>query len=379
MKSFNFLINKSKWLMAFLFFGGLFFILNFVFSKEEKMKGNIFIDTFVLKGPALIIEDNNVTFEIQGVDYSNKSKYFYFQIQLWPIEKDWQDWSSSKKTYYNLPKGPNFYIFKARAINDKGQYDLSPASYFFYTKISPFYKDISIYPFYDGSGFRLTNYSDKDIKVSGWNLRSSLINFKIPKAIKDYHPNEKLRKEEDIILKPSDRLVVSTVYESITSTPIGLKDPPFSPLGINFLGNKCFIYLNKNYVNLNYPAYFCDSLNLSSEDLLNLVLRGQISRSCAVKIQRVGCGGLSSYDYQRFQDDLYCLAIVEDWFNYNSCYQRNRNNKDFFEKEWRVYFDPRSDLDKQERRTLRRIFHQRFEKIYLYDENGFLVNYYEIF
>ena len=376
-ENFCFKADKKVLFLLFLLFG--FFSFNFSLSDNKNLKGSVFIDTFVIKGPDLVIEDNNVTFEIQGYDYLNQSKYFYFQTQLWPIEKEWQTWYSSKKSYYNLPKGPNFYIFKARAINDKGQYDLSPVSYYFYTKISPFYKDISIYPFYDALGLSLSNFSNKEIKVSNWRIKSTLIDFRIPKAVKDYHPNPNLRKEEEIVLKPSDKLVISAVYDSVTSSPGGLIKVPLSPLGINFLGNKCFIYINKNYPDLNYPVYYCDSLNLSSEELLNMVLRGQISRSCAVKIQNLGCGPLTSYVYQKFKDDFYCLGIAEDWFNYNSCYQRNRNSKDFFGSEWRVYFDPRSQQEKQDRKPLGQIFQKRFEKIRLEDENGLLVNEYNFY
>jgi hypothetical protein len=79
------------------------------------------------------------------------------------------------------------------------------------------------------------------------------------------------------------------------------------------------------------------------------------------------------------QDDLQCLGFAEDFYNYTSCYERNRNNKDFFEKEWRVYFDPRSDLDKADRKPLPQIFRTRFEKIRLEDENGLLVNEYKFY
>jgi hypothetical protein len=53
--------------------------------------------------------------------------------------------------------------------------------------------------------------------------------------------------------------------------------------------------------------------------------------------------------------------------------------KIFFEKEWRVYFDPRSDLEKADLKPLPQIFRTRFEKIRLEDENGLLVNEYKFY
>ena len=331
------------------------------------------IDTFIVSGPPVFNESNQVTFKFEAKDYSNKSKYFNFQVMLWPLEKKWENFYGNSKTYY-LPKEEKFYIFKVRAVNDKGFYDLTPATYYFFTKISKFYNDVSIRTSWDGLELTLINDTQKEIKITGWQILTSKIRFIIPKGVKDFHPDPFKRIEEDIVLPPYGRAVIRAVYSSATSAPIGLRDIPLSPYNINFLGNKCFFYLDSTY-----PSNYCDSLVKSYDEILNMVLRGQISRKCAELLQYFDCDGkyLLKKVYQI--EDWRCQALVEDWHNYNSCYSRNRDKPDFFGKEWRIYFDPRSEIDKFERRPLPTIFNQKFEQIKLYDEKGLLVNQYTIY
>jgi hypothetical protein len=358
----------------------IFLVFSFSLAKEKQLKSNSSIDTFIISAPNFIIEDNKASFEFQAVDYSKKSKKLYFQIKLWPIDKEWQNIYVNKKTYNNLLKGNYLYIFQVRAINEKGEHDPSPAVFYFNTKISNLYKDISISPSLDGFKVTLRNTSKKEIQVSGWTFKSALMTFQIPKAVKDWNPNPSLRREEDIILKPNDKLVIEVAYENENSVPkdANIKKITISPLGVNFLGNQCFNYLNKNF-KLNYPVIFCDKFNLKKQDLLNEVLIGKINSQCAVKLSSIGCGPLDNADYRKLSNDYQCLRIAENFFNYSSCYERNRNNLNFFAKEWRVYFDPRSISEKLAKKPLSPIFRTRFERIRLEDWNGNLVNEYKIF
>jgi hypothetical protein len=115
---------------------------------------------------------------------------------------------------------------------------------------------------FKGINFRNpNNNSNKEIKITNWQIKTSIVSFKIQKAIKDYHPNPFLRKEEDIILQPYGRVVITA---------------SISPLGYNFLGNQCFNYLN-NLFAINYPVSFCDRLGYNREGILSLVLSGKIS------------------------------------------------------------------------------------------------------
>lgn len=369
---------KVRKLLLILIFLIIFLLV--VKAQNQNLRGNKFIETLIISGPGLIIENNEVKFEFKGIDYTNKSKYFYFQTKLWPIDKSWQNIYNNQVRYL-LPKGRQFYILRVRAVNDKGEYDLSPAVYYFLINISSFYGDIFISPSSDGFSLKLTNYSDKKIKITGWRIRTSFIDFVIPQAVKDFHPYRKVNQFEDIVLVPNGSLTIKAVYSNSNSAPreLDYRQIPLSPLGVNFLGNKCFIYLNKDYYNLNYPTYYCDSLNLSQEDILNLVLQHKISWRCATKLSLVGCSGVESYLINQFNDDPACLSFISNWFNYDSCYQRNRLKDDFFEKEWFVFFDNRDDFEKLERKPLKRLFRERYERIYLYDANGLLVNFYNLY
>jgi hypothetical protein len=326
------------------------------------------------------LESNYTEFEFKGLNFKNSNDNIYFQVRLLPFDANWGNVYSSKKVYYSLPKGSYLAILMVRAVNYKNQYDPTPAYYLFKVNVSKLYTDVFISPSFDGFSLTLTNNSNKEIKITNWQIKTSLIYFKIPKAVKDFNPYLNLRKEEDIVLQPYGRLVIAAVYENEKSAPINLRreELGLSPLGVNFLGNQCFNYINK-YYNLNYPVSFCDRINFNSEDLLNLVFSGKISRKCAIEINSLSCGSLTASDYRILQDDPQCLGFVKDFHNYNSCYARNRNNKDFFGKEWRVYFDPRDDLGKADRKPLPQIFQTRFEKIRLEDENGLLVNEYKFY
>jgi hypothetical protein len=358
----------------------IFILFSFALAQKQNLKPNRSLETYILKGPGFNLESNYAEFEFKGINFKKPNDEIYFQVKLLPFDLNWQDVYSSRKVYYSLPKGSYFALLMVRAVNYKNEYDPTPAYYLFKVNISKFYNDIDIYPSYDGFQLTLINNSDKEIKITNWQIKTSLIYFKIPKAVKDFHPNPNLRKEEDIVLQPYGKLVISAVYENEKSAPRNLskEELRLSPLGINFLGNKCFNYLNELY-NLNYYVSFCDQLGFREDELLNLIFSGKISRRCAIKINNLGCGPLSAYDYKILQDNPQCLGFAEDFYNYNSCYERNRKSKDFFAKEWRVYFDPRSDLEKADHKPLPQIFRTRFEKIRLEDENGLLVNEYKFY
>jgi hypothetical protein len=340
--------------LFFLTFILIIFSFYFAWAQKQNLKPNRFLETYILKGPAFNLESNYAEFEFKGVNLRNPNDNIYFQVKLLPFDINWENVYSSRKVYYSLPKGSYLAILMVRAVNYKNEYDPTPAYYPLKVNVSKFYNDIYISPSYDGFSLTLTNNSNKEIKITNWQIKTSLISFKIPKAIKDFHPNPNLRKEEDIVLQPYGRVVITASS---------------SPLGINFLGNKCFNYININY-KLGYSVSFCDRINFNSEELLNLVLSGRMSRECAIKISSLNCGPLSASNYRILQNDPLCLSFAQDFYNYNSCYERNKNNKDFFEKEWRVYFDPK---------PLNKIFQIRFEKIRLEDENGLLVNEYKFY
>jgi hypothetical protein len=224
----------------------------------------------------------------------------------------------------------------------------------------------------------LQNNTNEKINITNWQIRTSKISYIFGKGIRDFIYDKNRAKFEDIILTPYGRAVVSTVYSSATSAPTALSDNElksrFSSFGFDFLNNKCFLYIDKRLAN-----NFCDNINYSRETLFDKVLRGEISRSCATLIENSDCDGTFLINRVKSIGDLRCQALVEDWYNYNSCYQRRHNDKDFFGPTWYIYFDPRSELDKQDRKPLSTIFNSRYDRIVLYDNGGLIVADYKIY
>jgi hypothetical protein len=349
------------------------FLFDIKKAYAKTLKPDKNLDTFIVSGPGYFVEDNVVKFEFSGINYKKPLERLRFQTYLYPLDKTWQDTYGNSKIYY-LPKSYSFYIFFVRAVNDEG-YDPSPVYYFFITKISNFYKDVSIYSSYNGYSITIRNNSNKDIDVTNWYIKSLKGLYKIPKAVKYFHLNPSQNIEEDIILKPGDTLKLIAVYKSATTAPLNLTNIPLSPLGTNFLGNKCFVYLNRNFKDLNYPAYLCD--NFTSNEIFNMRIKFQITESCAKYLYGLGCLP-SSYTITRAPDSN-CKALVEDRFNYNSCYERHKNDKDFLGNEWRVYLDTRDQYDIDNRKPLNPLHFTRFDVLEIYDSNGLIVNRYKIY
>jgi hypothetical protein len=359
-----------------IFIGLFFLFLNFSLS-QNLLKRNYSLDTIIVSAPPFVVEDNYIQFKLKGVNNKNPEDKFYFQVKLWPLETKWRN-VYKQDVYYTLPKKQQFYTFYARAVNYKNEYDPIPAKYFFMTNISQYYKDIKISISPDGTKIYLINNSKQDINVTNWKIQTSNIAILIPQAIKDFHPDPQQRKLEDIVLRPNDKLIVFSVYFSTTSAPISLRPEkiPLAPFGFgnNFLGNQCFGYLLKDY-----PSNYCDIFNFSKDELLQMVLEGKISSQCADILKKTDCLGSRALSKSKEINDSKCRAIIENWFNYNSCYSRNKNKENFYGKEWRVYIDPRTDQDKFNRKPLPRLFKERYEQIKLYDSKGLLVNKYNIY
>lgn len=352
------------------------FIFNFSLAQKNKTQPNRYLDTIITNNPPKIFEDNNIKFTFSGFNLSKPNEKIRFQIKLWPLDKDWQDYYYSEKTYYNLPKGRNFYLFYVRSVNDKNEHDPLPAIHFFETRISPFYKDVSIDTSYDGLTLTLYNKTNKEINITGWKIYTSRIVYTISQGVKIFNYDFNKVKQEDIILTPYGKAIIKAVYSSLTSTPLGLTwdKIPRSPYGFNFLNNKCFIYINPDL-----SDYSCDRLYFDQNKLLEMVLGGKISSQCAVILNSADCDGKWLLKRSLEINDFRCQIIIENWYNYNSCFQRRSTEKDFFGNTWRIYFDPRSDHDKQNRKQLDRIYRDRYERIIIYDENFLFVNDYKIF
>lgn len=352
----------------------LFTILFFNAFAQRLIK-NKFIDTIIVSKNDPVISSETVTFSFQGIDKSNKSKSFRFQTVLLPIEKKWQNYDLSTKTY-SLPKGLATYIFKVRAINDKNRYDPTPAFFVFTNYISNFYKDIRINISNDGFSLVLENKSTSSINITGWHLVSSNINLYIPKMVKNLLPDYYNITPEDVVLEPGGKLIIKAVYNNAASLPLNINqnDIKLAPLNFNFLVNKCLGYLHPDYTNL-----YCDKFTATKDELLTLVQTGRISRQCALILENPDCRGRETIKKVLEINDYYCKTLVFDWYNYRSCYARNQDKTDFYLKDWHMFIDPRSPQEISARKPLKRLFQDRYEAILLYDSNNLLVDKYSIY
>lgn len=361
-------------IIKFLSLAFLFTILFFNAFAQKLIKDK-FIDTFIISKNDMAISSETITFVFQGIDRSNKSQSFRFQTILLPLEKKWQTSNSATKTY-SLPKGLATYIFKVRAINDKNRYDPTPASFMFTNYISNFYKDININISNDGFSLVLENKSTGSINITGWRLISSNINIYIPKMVKDLQPDYYNINLDDVILEPKGRLIIKAVYNNVASLPLEIKqrDIKLAPFSFNFLFNKCLGYLNPDY-----SSSYCDKLEITKDELLTLVQTGKISRQCALILENSDCSGKETIKKVLQINDYYCKTLVFDWYNYRSCYSRNKDKSDFYLKDWHMFVDSRSSQEISARKPLKRLFQDRYEAILLYDSNNLLVDKYSIY
>ena len=213
----------------------------------------------------------------------------------------------------------------------------------------PGYEHISIY-----------SSADMPISLAGWRLANSRGYFvSLPYTTKVFWGGGANLATEPIILNPGDEAIITTG-----------KVPDRNPFPINasFRVNKCSGYLGELE---RYQDFFEPSLNShcpAPETELDLYA---LDEDCADFIE--GLGSCTTPEEKRIDDEIYfdgvlgikraCRALVTDFFHYNACVLRHQNDPDFFEGEWRVYLNQRSEL-----------WDDRRETITLYDEFGKIVD-----
>ena len=297
------------------------------------------------------IENNLLEFELEGKNLKNPQDRFNFAYLILPLKKNWQILKSNKLTL-TLPKKYGTYILIITAINSKNEYDPTPIGLVFTVKISPYFGEVKITNLQNRNMIRLKNVSNKEIDISNWKIVSSIGNFIIPQGVKMVDPN-RIYQKEDIILKPQEEAKI------IATT---------SPLGFSFKANKCFNYLIKNIPKLQKYIesinYVCDKF--SKEELFELKNSGY-SLNCVLTLENSKCDGLDSIYLKKISNDTKCINLVYSRFNYNSCYERRKNDSDFLSRVWYIFI-PTNYL-----------YMNRYEEVRLIDENGLLVDRYIIY
>lgn len=259
---------------------------------------------------------------------------YFLELKLLPIQQEWVRRLPGEVSIY-FPK-PGIYLLLIKATN-KAKNSTNLYFKIFSAKASAYQDKLSFSFFSNGAGLTITNISKEEIKITGLKIKSNGKEFVIPKATKIVTPSLNPI-EEDIILNPAEKAIV------LAGT---------SPLGFNFMINRCFRYLTETIKNL--PSYgTCDLF--SEEDLLNLKRNEYLSDNCLNFLRNLSC----SFKPNIFLD-AQCLKIAYQFANYQSCFQRHQKEPKFLGPYWYIYL------------PTQKIFDSRYSEIEIVDQNGFLV------
>lgn len=187
--------------------------------------------------------------------------------------------------------------------------------------------------------------STSTIPVTGWTLKSLSTGNQvtIPKGTYLFFTGM-MNTEDNILLTGGDTLYL------VTGT---------SPNGANFKANKCTGYLGQYQTFVPYLSASCPAPR--DEDLssiLNLVINDAcfdfINSMSSCKTQTDPLPPTWSSE---------CTNFIYNKINYPSCVNTHRNDKDFYQKEWRIYLKRGKSIWKDRRET-----------IVLYDNEGKIVD-----
>lgn len=214
--------------------------------------------------------------------------------------------------------------------------------------ISPYFKKVTIGGFLPGSVTfgsygQVSLYPNleqgQSVNITGWYLRSIRGTLYIPKAVRVYDPSG-LTPETDIIIRDGE------IVQIFTTT---------SPIGVNLRLNRCMGYLAET--NQFTPPLFTNCPYFDRREVRHLSAR------CQDYVLSLGGCRLPDSSPPIAPDDYECQRFL-DTVNYRGCFERHRSDPDFLEREWRVW-------------TGSHFANERHDRIYLFDREGKLVDYYE--
>ncbi len=190
-----------------------------------------------------------------------------------------------------------------------------------------------------------TRATNTPVRISGWTLHSnrSGVSVAIPKATVLFFANS-INTEDPIVLLPGGIVYVVTGY---------------SPNGTSFQVNKCSGYLSQfqtfiPYLYTNCPAPRTMDKSSIPNRIINDACLDYIDSMPACRIQTTNLPANWSPE---------CTDFIYKKINYPSCVDTHKNDKDFYQNDWRVYLK-RSD----------RLWLDRKENIVLYDDLGKIVS-----
>jgi len=315
-------------------------------TTSPKRNPNYFLNTSITASfpQYTSIETDEVIFNLIGQNVRNPKDRISFEYLLFPLEQQIKRTSFPRLTY-RLPGGVQNYTLIVRAINDRNEYDPTPAMYIFQTRTSPYFRKINFTTSYDGKNAWLTNSSRESIKITGWRIKSFEAETVIPAGTYFVDPYFS-RVESDIILTPGE-----TAFIHAQNSPLGLG--AFKP-------NRCFGYLSRLY-----KLDFSSGLSCPysrREVLFQLKRQFNFSDTCLDLIRNSGCFLPSPSSLRRIQTDYACTKFINEEFNYHGCYNRLRSEPDFLLRGWSIYI------------PVHRFHNPRYSEIRLYDQQNLIVS-----
>jgi hypothetical protein len=213
-------------------------------------------------------------------------------------------------------------------------------------QLSPYFGDVTI-----GGASAATFYSygtitlyDNDynststIDITGWELKSDIGNEFVPQAVNLYDPTG-FAPASDILLKTGD-----TVYLYSTSAPFNLRL------------NECSGYMAD-------VADFVPALPLTCPYISQSQLQN-FSGQCQQFIQSIGTCQMPNFSSPQIPEtDYACMQYLENNFTYRSCFDQHSGDANFLSNQVWVW-------------TGSNIVDQYTSKMYLFDQDGLLVNEY---
>ena len=313
---------------------------------------NRYPDTTILEGPEQgdILETGEIEFRYSGSNPMGPVSDLDFETYLKGHDDDWSYSSSNYIKEYDLSDESNrSYSFYVRAKNKEGYYDPTPAIISFQLGVSSYYQKVKIDDIeYDEDDFKddnivLSNESNEIIDITGWTIQVKGNSLDVVQAVRRLKAPFTDATNVNIRLSPDDELIISA----------GL-----SPIGVNFLTNKCTGYLDQDNFNPSLDTN-CPYPNESDYSYLN--------ESCRDFIDDLDRCELPNYiNDSAISLDSECTSFLNENLNYSHCYSEHNQDPDFYNDEWRMFLN----------RTSNDVFSNVSDTIILYDQNGLKVDEY---
>lgn len=247
-----------------------------------------------------------------------------------PVEKEQAVSSNSPKNQYYVP---------AEKSEEKTE-NVKPA-------VSPYIERIRLSNVQKASPYspslialNISPYKGEPINLTGFTIKTRKGNYIIPQGIEKYKSNAG---SSDIII--SEPLIV---YLAGINNPLGFDK--------NFRANKCFGYLAKAKDIYPFPSAYCPAPELEQTTGLNPYCQEFL-------IRQYGCQAPDYSQDLKISTDSQCVSYILDFYSYDGCFRKSRNDSDFLLDYWYIYLG-------------KNIVEELHDTIYIYDRDNLLIDKY---